>query len=231
MDSVVPFVDKVLEKLDREGILQHLIVVGSWCVYFYKHQFKDAFRLTSWRTKDIEFDTSLIGKLQKPRNITAILKGLDFVMKLHGDAGYTTFEHPDIIVEFLVPQKGDGIADRYRLPGFGIHPQPIRYLSFLVKDVMTIEYKGLSVKVPHPANFAVHKLMISIERKDPEKARKDREQALATWNMVVELGDKERLITLCSGLSKKQRKSVKAALTIVNEIDKLEEISTGTFSV
>lgn len=42
MDSIIPFVDKVLEKMDKEGVLQHLIVVGSWCVYFYKHEFKDA---------------------------------------------------------------------------------------------------------------------------------------------------------------------------------------------
>jgi len=228
MDSVVPFVDKVLEKLDREGILQHLVVVGSWCVYFYRHKFKEAFRLTSWRTKDIEFETSLISKSQKPKNIITILKELDFVMKYHGEAGYTTFEHPEIIVEFLIHRKGDGIADRYKLPGFGIHPQPLPYLSFLVSNTMSVEYKGLLIKVPHPANFALHKLMISVKRKNLEKVPKDREQALAAWNMLGELGDKKMLTTLFTGLPKKQRGLIISALTVMNEAGKIEELSGGT---
>jgi hypothetical protein len=48
MEEKVRFVDVILKALDEEGLLDHFMVVGSWCVYFYAHKFKETFNLPPW---------------------------------------------------------------------------------------------------------------------------------------------------------------------------------------
>ncbi|NQT56806.1 MAG: hypothetical protein HQ551_11335 [Desulfobacteraceae bacterium] len=31
---------KILSIFEKEGILKHIILIGSWCIYFYKDYFK-----------------------------------------------------------------------------------------------------------------------------------------------------------------------------------------------
>jgi hypothetical protein len=225
MDEKIRLMDRVLEALHREGLLEHFIVVGSWCVYFYKHHFQNVLHFPPWRTTDIEFDTSLLRKASKKVDITRVLKEFDFVMRFHGDEGYTSYVHPEIIIEFLVPQKGEGRTNPYKVPGFGINPQPIRFLSVLEEDFLVIDYRGLPVKVPHPAHFSLHKLLVSVERKNRDKVKKDREQAMAVWEMLKNLGEEDRLQKVFSALSRKQRNLIVQALKEMNESGKAEMLA------
>lgn len=46
---------KVLQKLDKAGALKNIIVIGSWCIAFYKQYFTDNKYLSS-------FEYSLMSK-------------------------------------------------------------------------------------------------------------------------------------------------------------------------
>lgn len=74
---------------------------------------------------------------------------------------------------------------------------------------ITIDYQGLPVKVSHPADFAIHKLIISDKRTKNDKAHKDREQALAVWDMLLDMGEVHILTKAVSGISVKWQKSLK----------------------
>ena len=44
---------EVLDILNKEGILNNVILIGSWCLFFYQHIFEDF--VPSFRTADIDF--------------------------------------------------------------------------------------------------------------------------------------------------------------------------------
>lgn len=222
MEEKVRFVDIILKALDEEGLLDHFMVVGSWCVYFYTHKFKETFNPPRWKTMDIEFDTSFLKRASKKIDIAKLLSKFGFLLRFHGDEGYTSFEHPDLIIEFLVPQVGDGETNPYKIPGFGINPQPVRFLSLLEEEIITVEYKGMTIKLPEPAHYALHKLIVSTERTKPEKIEKDRQQALALWDMLKATGEEEKIRQVFSRLSLKQQKLIQKALTAIGEKHRLE---------
>ena len=47
---------EVLRRLDKAGILDSFILIGSWCVYFYKEYFAKApyIDLATLRTRDMD---------------------------------------------------------------------------------------------------------------------------------------------------------------------------------
>jgi len=176
----------VLKKLEKEGVLKYLIVVGGWCVFFYRHHFKEAQMLPPIRTRDIEFDVSRLKKVFHKVDISATLKEMGFIEDFQASEGFVRFLHQDIIIEFLAPETGRGQEGPYKLPGFGINAQTIRYLNFLEEEIIAVKYKDLSIIVPHPAIFAIHKLIVSERRplKNIEKSANDVRQALAVLDML-----------------------------------------------
>ena len=86
-------------------------------------------------------------------------------------------------VEFLSPNRGsdDHQSGVTPLPSAGgASGFPLRYLDYLIEDPdrsVLLHGAGVPVLVPRPERYAVHKLMISGQRRDEAKARKDAEQA------------------------------------------------------
>lgn len=86
-------------------------------------------------------------------------------------------------VEFLTPNRGsrrhqEKPARMKSLGGAGA--QPLRHLDYLIhqpeRSVM-LYGGGVPVSVPRAERYAVHKLIVAVERKDQVKARKDIAQA------------------------------------------------------
>ena len=211
-------IDKILKALDEEGVLENIIIVGSWCIYFYKRHFDEAKILSNITTLDIDIDVNPLRKEKKKVDISDILVPLGFDLNFHGD-GSISLIHPEIKAEFLVPEIGRPAHDPIKIPGSGITAQPLRWLDLLEKEIITVNYKGLSVKVPHPAWFAIHKLIISQRRrgKNP-KTDKDIHQGIEVARMLIRMGQAKKLNEIIGGLSRKQKKLVKKALKGVDPL-------------
>jgi hypothetical protein len=222
MSAQYEIVDRMLEVLHREGILKHLIIVGSWCTYFYRHHYGEVFRVSPLRTLDIDVNVSRLCKLKNAADIPALLAPLGFEYHHHHD-GSMSLMHPSIKVEFLVPEKGRGAEGPLSLKGFKITAQPLRFLSILEEEVRAIEYRGMTVNVPSPAHFAYHKLIISQRRwKKGEKPPRDIRQALEVLDMLFRMGEGERVAALGASLTKKQKGYVALALKTLTERDRVE---------
>jgi len=155
----------VLKRLHKEGVLAHFVLIGSWCVLFYE----DFFRLKSYapsiRTRDIDILIPVPPQIPVHVDLPAMLKDMDFVMELKGSKGYMQFLHPDLLLEFLVPERGRGSDRPYPVSALAVNAQPLRYLDLLLREIITLKFEGVPVRVPHPANFAIHKLIVSTRRK------------------------------------------------------------------
>lgn len=106
---------KVLKKLDKVGILQDVILIGSWCIPFYKDYFGSVRYPTAIKTRDVDFLVPAPSKTKSKADIPKLLKDLGFIVDFKGSEGYIQLEHSDLIIEFLVPEKGRGSDKPYQL--------------------------------------------------------------------------------------------------------------------
>jgi hypothetical protein len=90
-------------------------------------------------------------------------------------------------VEFLTPNRGsdDNARQSAKMPALGgASAQALRYLDFLITNpvqAVLLHKGGIPVTVPAPERYAVHKLILAVQRKNDAngvaKARKDAQQA------------------------------------------------------
>lgn len=176
---------RVLKKLHQAGVLDGVIIIGSWALYFYRFHFKGNDYVPDIRTRDIDFLVSLPPKFKHKTDIPEMLQELGFIINFRGEAGYIRLDHPELIIEFLIPEMGKGRDKPYPLPQLGLNAQPLRFLHFLAENTIVIEYGDMKLKFPHPAAYALHKLIIFGRRRSKDKAEKDRVQAVQLLNYLA----------------------------------------------
>jgi DNA-binding transcriptional regulator YiaG len=98
-------------------------------------------------------------------------------------------EHPELIVEFLVPERGRASAKPYPLPKLGLNAQALRFLEFLAQDTISTNVEWVSVNLPHPAYFALHKLVVLSRRTGQAKQAKDQDAALKVLEALIKKGE------------------------------------------
>lgn len=210
---------EVLRRFQAVGLLKELILIGSWCQHFYRSYFAGLRYTPTIRTRDMDFLVPVPLRIKNKVDVEELLRDEGFVVTFSGDAGYMKLMHPELIVEFLVPEKGRGADRPYPLPQLSMNAQPLRFLDYLLQNTIRIEAEGLKINVPHPAAFALHKLIISARRTNEEKLLKDRKEALAVLTALVRKGDAGEIKSMFDRLSAGWRKRV---LDVLTETDNVE---------
>jgi len=182
---------EILRRFHKAGILDDFVLIGSWCVYFYKEYFSNVSYIdqTTIRTRDIDFLIDKPAKIKHTVNIPELLKDLGFVTIFKGREGYIKLDHPDLMLEFLVPEKGKGTDKPVPLTKLGMNAVALRFLGLLTDNIIKIKIEDFSIYVPHPANFALHKLIIFQRRFKEEKAIKDRTAAVEILRALINKGE------------------------------------------
>ena len=217
---------EILRRFQRAGILDGIILIGSWCVYFYKDYFSGISYIdqTSIKTRDIDFLIDTPSKIKKSVNIPELLKDLGFVTIYKGREGYIKLDHPELILEFLVPEKGRGIDKPIPLPKLGMNATALRFLSLLTEKVIKIRIEDFYVSVPHPIHFALHKLIIFQRRGKEDKATKDKNTAVEILKALIKKGEARMINHVFHSLIPKWQKKIIKGLkeakeeTILNKL-------------
>lgn len=209
-DAPVDLVVEVLRRLDKAGVLQGMVLVGSWCVHFYKAYF-DGAALSAVRTRDMDFLIPTPPKLKGEVHVAELLEDLGFLTEFHGD-GSVSLIHPQLIIDFLVAERGRGAGKPYLVKSLGVKAQPLRYMSLLSDDSIQVRSHGLVLTLPHPINYAFQKLIVSGRRAYEEKALKDRLQAVEVLREIAARGDAGKARAKFEKLPAGWRKEVLAGL-------------------
>lgn len=181
----------VLERLAKAGVLADIVLVGSWCLEGYQSYFGRKTPLTTLRTRDIDFLVPRPSHIRTSVDVPALLADLGFVIDFHR-GGYIRLIHPELIVEFLVPERGRGTDQPVRLPKLNVNAQALRFLNLLADSPITATLEGIRVRMPHPAAFALHKLLIAPRRQGRTgKQAKDLEAAIAVLEALHAHGETE----------------------------------------
>ena len=118
--------------------------------------------------------------------IESLRTGLLPIGGLSGKAGpsYLNPKNPDFRIDFLTTLHRGG-NEPYEHPQLRVAMQPLKFMEYLLENVgqatVFSDEGAVVVNIPHPARYALHKLLVSGERSASllQKARKDLLQAAA----------------------------------------------------
>jgi hypothetical protein len=215
----------VLRRLQAAGVLQGLVLIGSWCLVLYREYFKGLGAVPAVKTRDIDFLVPPSAVFEGKTDVPELLKDLGFIMGFRGEQGAMLLEHPELLIEFLVPERGRGSQKLRDLPALGLNAQPLRFMDVALMMTVRLRFADVPVTAPHPAAFALHKLLVAPRRTNAEKSRKDLDAAL----MILELLDKKGETVVVHNLLKKfprpWKKTVLAVLTADNRHSLASQLS------
>jgi len=189
-DIVEPLRDILRIMTDERKWDAGVEIIGSWCFLLYqktlpigKFPFKtddlDILVPRPFKGREFDFGESLIR--------------LGFSLRFHPD-GSQYFVGLGMKIEFLTREGRKTSALRSFAP-LGIVAQRLRYLEILFRDPIVLKVSpGIRVKVPAPASFLLHKLIIASLPARVRKREKDVRQAVAVVRFVLfELAEREKL--------------------------------------
>lgn len=209
---------EILKRFQQVEILDKIIIVGSWCIYFYKDYFQNKNYTSSIRTRDIDILVQLPFRSKKTINIPELLKDLGFIVDFHRE-GYIRLLHPELIIEFLVPEKGRGTDKPIHLPQLGIKAEALRYMSFIVDNIIKLNIYNLTINLPHPAAFALHGLLVSSRRRREWKKIKEKQEAIHVLNALIKKGEGETIRRLFNSMPQKWERRILRVLEELKETD------------
>lgn len=207
----------VLNGMEAAGILSNVVIVGSWCLLFYERYFNSPEFHAAIRTRDLDIAIPIPPQFGRKVDIGEMLKPLGFVVDFKGSDGYIRFLHPELIVEFLVPERGRGTTKPFDVPKLGINAQPLRFLDLVLDTTITVPFQSVTLRLPHPANFAIHKLLIS-GRRLSDKAERDREQAVSVMRALQTIGEAARLRSVFAPLPAKWKAQIMQAIRKTDQV-------------
>ena len=207
---------EILRRFNRCGVLSDFILIGSWAVVFYEEYFKKKSEFVL-RTRDVDFLIDKPGAIKVKVDIPDLLKDLGFVISFT-DEGWINLSHPELILQFLVPERGKGVEKPISLPSLGMNAEALRFLSFLSEKVIRIKVEDFIVTLPHPVHFALHKFIISQRRgKKEEKAIKDRDAGVAVFKALIANGEQGSLRETFNKMPPKWQKMALEGLKLSEE--------------
>lgn len=169
--------NRILQVFHENGLFDEGVqLIGSWCYRLYqKHLGAPQFPI---RTQDVDF---LIPYPYRGRTSSFIneLEQLGFRYDFNSD-GTLYLYNTELRIEFLTVMKGRGLEGTIKIKELGISVTALRFVNLLFENPLTIREGSLAVRVPNPANFCLHKLLIASRRKKQDKMLKDLEQAIYT---------------------------------------------------
>lgn len=199
----------LMKTLQDKGVLKEVVLVGSWCQYFYQEYFGYSPQIPAVRTVDIDFLIPNPPYIKREVNVTELLESIGFVKKTDHMTGLSKFSHDDLVVEFLFPEQGRGKKEPYEVSQLHINAVGLRFLNLLQSHLIIIEREGISVRLPEPAAFVLHKHIVSTRRKNEFKREKDRETAIEIGDYLLELDvQKEKLKEVFNSMPEKWQKTL-----------------------
>jgi len=103
-----------------------------------------------------------------------------------------------------------------------LNAQALRFMDILYLKTVTLETRGIKIKLPHPACFVLHKIIIFTRRPEKEKREKEVEQIDRMLDLLGKEGKANTLKKFFIKLHPKWRKKIINNLKILNKNNIIE---------
>jgi hypothetical protein len=215
------------------------VLIGSHAFQAYSGIFGATFEKSSLRTLDIDIacENTVTAYSAIPLNVGDLLKkvekGFKYVPSLSNKYPPSSFVGPSgMRVDIVTPLRGKprnivkirNIVD--------VAAIPLRFLDFLIKEpvdsVLIGVRGGIPVTIPHPARYAIHKLIISSQRPVSELAKSAKDIIQA--EQIILICAKEQLYELKMAFNEAMRQGPKWKRYIEKGISKLSSDARSALS-
>lgn len=191
----------IVEALWRDGFFRlRGVLVGTVAYGCYGPVLGAKLAASNLRTDDADFaqfwgiSENIAESIRPP---IEILKEVDLTFRCMPDVNdpFVTSRYRNSAgfkVEFLTPNRG---AERHQSRPANMKAlaktsaQPLRHLDYLVHQperAVILHDAGVPVSVPRAERYAIHKLIVAVERQDQAKATKDIAQASSLINVLAD---------------------------------------------
>ena len=204
----------ILKILSEAGVLDGVLLIGSWCAGFYREYFKDPEYDPRIKTRDIDFLLPTRPRFMSKVDLEELMAPLGFEVEFYGK-GYMKLESDELALEFIIPEVGPHKEKPHDVPALKFNAQPLRHTSSLWRSPVKLNIDGIDIMLPHPADFCIQKLIIAGKRKGANrgKGEKDRQAAYEVLDALLKGDGLEEVENARQGISVSERKVVQAELT------------------
>ena len=193
---------RFIKLLDASGCLEHVIIVGSWAEYIYRELGMLEGFDPIIRTLDIDFLVRNMRRPPEPVSLASAAKEAGYLVESDRLAGTTKImDKSGLEIEFLIGKMGAGVEPALKT-NIGVTAQAVWHLDILSRNAVQVAYCGMTLFVPSPEAYAVHKMVINKDRK--AKREKDAAAILGIWPFL----DMPEVARIISTLSKRERLAV-----------------------
>lgn len=220
---------RVLEMLSQAGVfLSGGVLIGSHAFNIYSNMLGIHWNTASTQTGDMDLASPHqieVAMRRDAPDVKAVLmeSGMSFfeVPALDRKSPSTSFKirGQEFHVDLLTPEVSQTSGEPTFLPHFNTYAYPVRFLEFLLTDTQAAAVpfrSGILVNVPHPARFALHKLVVSKRRPAAQqtKANKDVQQSSELLKLLLEdrPGDVWLALDAAQAMPEKFRLQLKAGI-------------------
>lgn len=189
MDSNYELFVELVKKLDEEGALHELVLIGSWCLYVYKEHYNNPPEIPQMRTMDVDFFVPKPRQVKTQVDVAEVLDTLGYEWKKDRGDGLIKFFNQRLDVEFISPLGRD--ESPVEVKSLNINTQALKYLDKIGSYVESMSFEGLQIKVPEVGSFVLHKALIGPMRSNELKKEKD---ALTVKELTAFLFDRPELL-------------------------------------
>jgi hypothetical protein len=213
MEEKYELLSAVLKELQAKGVLDGLVIVGSWCQYYYSVLFDHAPEIPLLRTLDVDFLVPNPSKFKTNVDVSALLNLLGFDSDFDYNTGLVKYVHPDLEIQFLTPALRRAKATPCDIKQLNINAESLTYMKMLQDYKFSMTHNELTVWLPEPEAYTLHKILISFKRKDTAKKEKDLMAAKSIGELCLDYENRrERMKTIYAHLPKKWQRTISNVL-------------------
>ena len=202
LHSLTPAEARVYEVLAQAGLFEAgAVIVGTHAFLHIGNMLCVQWARGMGQTEDIDIARERTIAVASPPVETDIRetllkagKGVLAVPALDSRQPSTRFSlrNRRLTVSLLTPMRGKPAGKPVLLKGLNAAAEPVRFLDYLIEDSQPAAVPvgaGLLIRIPDPARFALHKLVVSQRRSAAfaAKSRKDLAQAAAVLDVLKDL--------------------------------------------
>ncbi|AIO19242.1 hypothetical protein KQ51_01365 [Candidatus Izimaplasma bacterium HR1] len=168
----ISYEDKLLEIIKafgESGILENVIVIGSWATYFYVKIFVGF--IPSIRTLDFDCYIPKTKNIKVLKSVSETLKPINFDQVFDSGTEKSKFISPDgFEIEFLAKLKRNQ-NNIVKVDSLGVNAEQLGNLELFDKGFITVNFEGCNVKVASPSAYVLQKVLISGKRSEEKKLK------------------------------------------------------------
>lgn len=225
---------RVLEALTQAGLFEAgCVLVGSQAFIHIGNMLGIEWNTEATKTEDVDIAQQFEFNIGAPNlsiDLVDVLRQADKsafpVPALNPKHPSTNFKlrNQNLTVSILTPEIGKPAKGPVILSGLNIAAEPIRFMDYLLEDsqlAAVFSGSGLLIRVPHPARFALHKLVVSQRRPIAmaAKSQKDLLQANSVLEVlkILRPGDVEFALDAAKEVGGKFIQQMKSAAKLLDK--------------